>query len=71
MLGKPCVAGTRITVELIIEKLAAGESQEQLLESHPRLTKESIDAAIDYQEQAEWVAARTQTLNRWCEENPY
>ena len=31
MMGKPVVAGTRITVELILEKLAAGESVEQIL----------------------------------------
>jgi uncharacterized protein (DUF433 family) len=48
MMGKPVVAGTRITVELILEKLAAGESPEQLLEAHPRLTKEAILAALAY-----------------------
>jgi uncharacterized protein (DUF433 family) len=48
MMGKPVVAGTRITVELILEKMAAGESIEQLLESHPRLTREGIQAAFDY-----------------------
>ena len=46
MMGKPVVAGTRITVELILEKLAAGESIEQLLEAHPRLTRESVQAAV-------------------------
>lgn len=46
MMGKPVVVGTRITVELILEKLAAGESKKQLLEAHPRLTPEAIDAAI-------------------------
>lgn len=48
MMGKPVVAGTRITVELILEKLAAGETAEQLLESHPRLTREGILAALAY-----------------------
>ena len=48
MMGKPVVAGTRITVELIIEKLAAGESVEQILEAHPRLTHESIQAALAF-----------------------
>lgn len=48
MLGKPVVAGTRITVELILEKLAAGETMEQVLEAHPRLTREAILAALDY-----------------------
>jgi uncharacterized protein (DUF433 family) len=46
MMGKPIVAGTRITVELILEKLAAGETVEQLLEAHPRLTREAIQAAL-------------------------
>ena len=46
MMGKPVVAGTRITVELILEKLAAGETVEQLLEAHPRLTREAIQAAL-------------------------
>lgn len=44
MMGKPVVVGTRITVELIPEKLAAGETTGQLLEAHPRLTLEAIHA---------------------------
>jgi uncharacterized protein (DUF433 family) len=38
MLGKPVVAGTRITVEEILRRLAAGEHAEDILEAHPRLT---------------------------------
>ena len=48
MMGKPVIAGSRITVELILEKLAAGESIEQILEAHPRLTREGIQAALIY-----------------------
>jgi uncharacterized protein (DUF433 family) len=48
MMGKPVIAGTRITVELILEKLAAGETAEQILSEHPRLTEESIRAAIAF-----------------------
>ena len=48
MMGKPVVAGTRITVELILEKLAAGETVEQLLEAHPRLTKKGIQAVLRF-----------------------
>jgi uncharacterized protein (DUF433 family) len=48
MLGKPVVAGTRITVELILRKLGAGESFEQLMDSHPRLTRDGILAALRY-----------------------
>jgi uncharacterized protein (DUF433 family) len=48
MMGKPVIAGTRITVELILEKLAAGETIEQILEAHPRLTREAIQAALAF-----------------------
>jgi uncharacterized protein (DUF433 family) len=48
MMGKPVVAGTRITVESILEKLAAGEPIEQILDAHPRLTREAVLAAIDF-----------------------
>lgn len=52
LAGKPVVKGTRITVELILEKLAAGESVEEILGAHPRLTKESIQAACAFAAQA-------------------
>jgi uncharacterized protein (DUF433 family) len=48
MMGKPVIAGTRIPVELIIEKLAAGETTQQILEAHPRLTEEAIRAALAF-----------------------
>lgn len=48
MMGKPVVAGTRLTVELILEKLASGETPEQLLDAHPRLTREAISAALAF-----------------------
>jgi len=48
MMGKPVIAGTRITVELILEKLAAGETIEQLLKAYPRLTEQGIRAAFDF-----------------------
>ncbi len=48
MMGKPVVAGTRITVDLILEKMASGETVEQVLEAHPRLTREGVFAALDY-----------------------
>jgi uncharacterized protein (DUF433 family) len=52
MMGKPVIAGTRITVELTLDKLAAGETAEQLLEAHPRLTREGILAALSYADEA-------------------
>lgn len=52
MMGKPVCAGTRITVELILDKLAAGETIEQLLQSHPRLTKPAVLAALGFASKA-------------------
>jgi uncharacterized protein (DUF433 family) len=52
MMGKPVIAGTRITVELILEKLAAGETVDQLLDGHPRLTREAIQAALSFAAEA-------------------
>jgi uncharacterized protein (DUF433 family) len=46
--GKPVVAGTRITVELILDKLGAGELIEQILEAHPRLTRQDVLSAISF-----------------------
>jgi uncharacterized protein (DUF433 family) len=51
MMGKPVTVGTRITVELILEKLAAGETVEQILEAHPRLSLEAIQAALAFSPQ--------------------
>jgi len=48
MMGKPVVAGTRITVELILEKLGSGESVEQLLASHPRLSRDAVLSALRF-----------------------
>ena len=52
MMGKPVIKGTRITVELILEKLAAGETIEQILPAHPRLTKNAVLAALAYAAEA-------------------
>jgi len=52
MMGKPVVSGTRITVELILESLAAGETTEQLLDAYPRLTIEGIRAAMAFAAEA-------------------
>lgn len=48
MLGKPVVKGTRITVELIIERLGYGQTPEELLVSYPHLTKDAILACLQY-----------------------
>ncbi len=48
LMGKPVVCGTRISVEQILEALGAGETVEQLLAAHPRLTRKAILAAISF-----------------------
>ena len=48
MVGKPVIEGTRLTVELILEKLAEGRSEKELLAAYPRLTPEGIRAALAY-----------------------
>jgi len=48
MLGKPVIRGTRITVELLLRKLAEGATEADLLDAYPRLTREDIHAAIGY-----------------------
>jgi uncharacterized protein (DUF433 family) len=48
MLGKPIIKGTRITVELLMRKLAGGFTVKDLLKSYPNLTKEQILAALEY-----------------------
>ncbi|HEX2076952.1 MAG TPA: DUF433 domain-containing protein [Longimicrobium sp.] len=52
MMGKPVVAGTRITVEHILEELAAGRSVEELLDAYPRLTRDGISAALAFAAEA-------------------
>ena len=48
MMGKPVIRGTRITVELILDKLVAGETIDQIIEAHPRLNEEAIRAAMAF-----------------------
>ena len=48
MLGKPVIKGTRITVELLLRKLADGYESGEILEMYPHLKPEDILAAIIY-----------------------
>ncbi|HVT61826.1 MAG TPA: DUF433 domain-containing protein [Thermoanaerobaculia bacterium] len=52
MLGKPVIRGTRITVEIILEKIAAGLLVEEILSDYPRLTRDDVLAAVAYARQA-------------------
>lgn len=46
--GKPIIAGTRMSVEVILESLAGGMSIEEMLREYPFLKRKHIQAAIDY-----------------------
>ncbi len=48
MMGKPVVAGTRITVEAILEDLSDGMSVAQVVEAYEGLAEEDVRAALDY-----------------------
>ena len=46
--GKACIKGTRIMVSVILDNLAAGVTEEEILRSYPSLTREDIQAATAY-----------------------
>lgn len=48
LVGKPVVKGTRIAVELVVDLMAQGWTQEQILDSYPNLTVEDIRACLAY-----------------------
>jgi len=48
MMGKPCIKGTRIPVYLLLQKMAAGETTEDLLASYPQLSLEDLRACLAY-----------------------
>lgn len=48
MMGKPVFRGTRITVESILDRLAAGESADQILGAYPNLTRDHIFTALKF-----------------------
>lgn len=46
--GKPCIAGTRIPVHIILDLLGAGEAFENILAAYPHITRDDILACIQY-----------------------
>lgn len=46
--GKPCVKGTRLSVEFILELIASGASRDALVEAYPQLTADDIEQAVRY-----------------------
>lgn len=48
MVGKPCIKGTRITVELILRWLAGGRSVVDVIEAYPHITEDDVRAVLEY-----------------------
>jgi uncharacterized protein (DUF433 family) len=48
LAGKPAIRGTRLAVEFILELLAAGQSEAQILDQYPGLTREDVLACLAY-----------------------
>ena len=48
MVGKACIKGTRLTVELVLRGLSSGATFDEMIENYPRLTREDILAAMAY-----------------------
>jgi uncharacterized protein (DUF433 family) len=56
--GKPAVKGTRISVEFIIQRLAEGWTETQLLENYPSLTREYLQAVFTYVQECDETGRR-------------
>ena len=48
LLGKPTIKGTRLSVEFLLERLASGWTEQDLLDNYPRLTKQALQAVFAY-----------------------
>ncbi|HBH22916.1 MAG TPA: antitoxin [Cytophagales bacterium] len=48
MLGKPVIKGTRLTVEIILKKMAEGATSEDILQMYPNLQEEHLKAVFEY-----------------------
>ena len=48
LAGKPVIRGTRLAVEFILELLASGQSEDNILSNYPGLTREDILACLSY-----------------------
>ena len=55
--GKPCVRGLRITVQDVLDWLASGRTQEQIVDDYPELTAEDVRAVLSYAAERERHAA--------------
>lgn len=50
--GKPHIAGTRLSIEFVLELFASGATKEEVLKSYPQLTAEAVEEALRYAAQS-------------------
>jgi len=50
MVGKPVIKGTRIPIDVVIHRIAEGDTVEEILQDYPGVTRKDIKAALDYAE---------------------
>ncbi len=62
MLGKPVLRGTRLTVELILRKLAQGATTDDLFKMYPQLTVQHLQAIFEYTAVGRDLKSRTQEI---------
>ncbi len=63
--GKPYIAGTRLSIEFILELFASGGTKEEILKTYPQLSAEAIEEAILYskfQKTIEYVLSKNEEL---------
>lgn len=46
--GKPCIKGTRLSMEFLLELAASGASRDNIVQAYPRLAREDVEAALQY-----------------------
>lgn len=61
--GKPCIAGTRIMVSVVLDNLAAGMTPEEIVASYPTLTVAGVRAAVAYAAELAKAKERAGTLS--------
>ena len=52
LAGKPCIKGTRISVEMVLEWVASGASRDDIVKSYPQLTVEDVEEALNFAAQS-------------------
>lgn len=50
--GAPCIRGTRVHIDVILDALSEGRSEEEILADYPRLTRQDIAASLAYAREA-------------------